>query len=263
MESHQKGDLTEAVVIAELKRRGIPVLLPFGDNQRYDLAVETPHGALQTLQVKTGWLTDGVVEFHTRSQHTNASGNVYKDYDGDVDGFIVYVHELESTHLVYIDEFDSQISLRVDAPDRPDPSIKWAEEYRFDERWPPAPDRVRSVGGRSPAVEPVCERLRRDRIPFVQPEGAEYHVLACDRDGNRHALRACSGSVANGRVRFPVISSSGIDAYCVYCSETDEIYLVPDDSFEDAISLRVEAPDQPDASINWAAEYAFDEQWPP
>jgi hypothetical protein len=137
MESQQKGDLTEAVVIAELKRRGIPVLLPFGDNQRYDLAVETPDGAVQKLQVKTGWVTDGVVEFHTRSQHTNASGHVYKDYDGDVDGFVVYVHELESAYLVYIDEFDRRISLRVEAPDQPDASINWADEYTFDEQWPP------------------------------------------------------------------------------------------------------------------------------
>ncbi|WP_394295066.1 group I intron-associated PD-(D/E)XK endonuclease [Halococcus thailandensis] len=31
MDSHRKGDLTEALVIAELKRREIPVSIPFGD----------------------------------------------------------------------------------------------------------------------------------------------------------------------------------------------------------------------------------------
>lgn len=34
MDSHEKGDLTEAIIIAELKRRSIPVSLPFGDNER-------------------------------------------------------------------------------------------------------------------------------------------------------------------------------------------------------------------------------------
>jgi len=46
MKSHERGDATEARVIAELKERGIPVAIPFSDNQRYDIVVETPAARL-------------------------------------------------------------------------------------------------------------------------------------------------------------------------------------------------------------------------
>lgn len=137
MESHEKGDLTEAAVITELKRRGIPVLVPFSDNQRYDLVIEAKNGRMQRMQVKTGWISEGVIQFHTKSQHTNSQGNVYKHYDGDIDGFLVYVHELDVLYLVYQNDFNKQISLRIEAPDQPDASINWASDYTFDERWPP------------------------------------------------------------------------------------------------------------------------------
>ena len=41
MKSHERGDATEAWVIAELKERGIPVAIPFSDNQRYDIIGNT------------------------------------------------------------------------------------------------------------------------------------------------------------------------------------------------------------------------------
>lgn len=136
MESHRKGDLTEAVVIAELKRRGIPVSTPFGDNERYDVVVETEDGKLLRVQVKTGWLQDGKVHFHGSSQHTNSSGNVYKPYDGDVDYFIVYCHSCGTMDLVPEDSFYTSMSLRVDEPKKTDSTINWAKDFEFDEQWP-------------------------------------------------------------------------------------------------------------------------------
>ncbi|PSP71103.1 hypothetical protein BRC80_06545 [Halobacteriales archaeon QH_9_66_26] len=138
METHRKGDLTEAVLIAELMKRSIPVSVPFGDNERYDIVTETPGGGLLKLQVKTGWMTDGTIEFHGTSQHTNATGNVYEEYSGDVDFFLVYCHELESMYLVRENEFQTRTSLRVEEPEQVKPSINWAEEYEFDATWPPA-----------------------------------------------------------------------------------------------------------------------------
>ena len=264
MDAHQKGELTEAAVLAELKRHGIPVLTPFGDNQRYDMVVETPAGELLTLQIKTGRLSNGVITFHTKSQHTNAEGNVYKYYDGEIDCFVVYVHELETLYLVYINEFDRRISLRVEDPDQPDPSINWADDYKFDARWPPSAHRIRSAShGRAPAVEPVGERLQERLVPFVQVDDKPYQFIACDDSGTQHRIRACSGSVVDGRIRFPTRDSDAIDVYCVHCSETEGIYLVTNDEFDQSISLRVDPPDQPDASINWADDYRFDERWPP
>lgn len=40
MLSKNKGELVEAVVLAELMKREIAVSLPFGDNQRYDMILD-------------------------------------------------------------------------------------------------------------------------------------------------------------------------------------------------------------------------------
>ena len=100
MQSHERGDATEARVIAELKERGIPVAIPFSDNQRYDVIVETPAAELLRVQIKTGRLVDGKIDFHGTSQHTNSTGNTYEKYDGDVDYFFVYTPALDSLHAV-------------------------------------------------------------------------------------------------------------------------------------------------------------------
>lgn len=137
MDPHRKGDLTEAIAIAELKRREVPVSKPFGDNERYDLIVEAPEREYLAVQVKTGWLRDGTVKFKGVSQHTNASGNVYKEYQGEVDYFLVYCYELETLYLVDEGEFATGMSLRVEDPKQVHDSINWAEDYEFDANWPP------------------------------------------------------------------------------------------------------------------------------
>jgi hypothetical protein len=52
------GETSEAVVLAEFIKAGFPVLLPFGDNQRYHMVVEV-YGRLLRVQCKTaspyGW----------------------------------------------------------------------------------------------------------------------------------------------------------------------------------------------------------------
>ncbi len=264
MDSHEKGDYTEAVVIAELKRRCIPVMLPFSDNQRYDLVVETPSGEMLRLQVKTGWFTDGVVQFHSRSQHTNSQGNIYKHYDGEVDGFLVYSHELDTLYLIAAASFDRSITLRVDEPHQEHESINWAGDYEFDDRWPPNwSDFDRRLPGRSPAIPQIGRVLEEHEIPFAHVTGEPYDFVAVDPEGRRHTICAQSGTVVNGRLRFDADGGSDIDAYGVFSPETDTLYLVPDDTFDRSISLRVEEPRQADASINWAEDYEFEARWPP
>lgn len=136
METQRKGVLTEAAALTALQRRGIPVSIPFGDTERYDLVAESERG-LHRLQVKTGRYDGEVVEFKGYSVHTNSTGNVHETYDGDVDQFLVYCHELDATYLVPEDAVHSNMRLRVSEPEQRQPSINWACEYEFDERWPP------------------------------------------------------------------------------------------------------------------------------
>jgi PD-(D/E)XK endonuclease len=51
------GDKSVAIVLAELVKREVPVSLPWGDNQRYDLVIDV--GRLFRLQVKTAYLKKG------------------------------------------------------------------------------------------------------------------------------------------------------------------------------------------------------------
>lgn len=262
MESQRKGEYTEAVVLTELKGRNIPVSIPFGDNERYDLVIETPGGRHLRAQVKTGWITDGVVQFKGQSQHTNANGNTYKPYTDGIDCFLIYTHEIEEMFLVWKEEVGQNMSIRISTPKQTHDSMNWAEEYQFDNQWPPKTPPVRAVsGGRSPAVMPVGNLLKHRGIPFVQTSGDVHHFLACDDTGTQHTLRACTGSVSNGRIRFPTLEPGAVDAYCVH--HAGETYLIADAAFDQSFSLRVDDPDQPDATINWANEYQFDDQWPP
>jgi hypothetical protein len=62
------GEISEAIVIAEFLKSGFPVLLPFGDNQRYDMVVEVD-GRFLRVQCKTARTLRGgaVLCFNTRS----------------------------------------------------------------------------------------------------------------------------------------------------------------------------------------------------
>ena len=56
----QTGDVTEARIIAVLIEAGYSVSIPFGDNDRYDLVLDTGN-KLRRVQCKTGWIEGDVV----------------------------------------------------------------------------------------------------------------------------------------------------------------------------------------------------------
>src|SRR5687767_5612506 len=93
MRPKQRGEQTEAIVLAELVKRGYPVLLPFGDNQRYDFVVER-EGRFERLQCKTGRLRRGAVEFScTSTYQTYGMEKVRTHYRGQIDAFVVWCYE--------------------------------------------------------------------------------------------------------------------------------------------------------------------------
>ena len=47
------GELSQAYIIARLIEIGYNVLVPYGDNLRYDLIIEDSEGKLQRVQCKT------------------------------------------------------------------------------------------------------------------------------------------------------------------------------------------------------------------
>lgn len=99
------------------------MLLPFGEQRRYDLAYEEK-GRLVKVQCKTGLLRNGAIEFRT---HSIVRGSI-RDYRADVDFFAVYSHSLGKVYLVPVNEvpFRSRASLRLTPPRNGQQSkIRW------------------------------------------------------------------------------------------------------------------------------------------
>jgi hypothetical protein len=97
------GQRTEAIILAELVRRGYRPLVPFGVNQRYDLVLDLG-GEFVRAQCKTGRLRDGFVEFSTRSTRVNTRRVFWRAYTGEVEIFLVYCRELDQIYAVPVEE---------------------------------------------------------------------------------------------------------------------------------------------------------------
>ncbi len=126
------GQRSEAIVIAELVRRGYRVLLPFGVNQRYDLVLDLD-GRFMRVQCKTGRLRQGAVTFRALSTRSNTKQTVRRSYTGEVELFVVYCPDNEQIYAVPVDEATiSQGSLRVSpTANGQSRGIRWAKDYEL------------------------------------------------------------------------------------------------------------------------------------
>jgi hypothetical protein len=128
----ERGQRSEAAVLHAFVRRGITVLQPFGDSERYYLVIEAS-GRFYRVQVKTGRLKDGRIQFATRSTGTHTRKVEKEGYEGEVDVFAAYSPEMERTYIVPLSEAPkTTMSLRVEAADKDSPNINWAEKFRLD-----------------------------------------------------------------------------------------------------------------------------------
>jgi hypothetical protein len=111
------GDCSTLAITLALRVQGNQVLVPFGENTRYDLGVDSG-SRLTRAQCKTGRLRNGVVLFATCStyaHHQNPRSGP-RDYQGEVDEFAVFCPELGTVYLVPIEDVDAKRmgSLRVE-----------------------------------------------------------------------------------------------------------------------------------------------------
>jgi hypothetical protein len=129
------GDRSQLAITLVLKHAGYGVLLPIGENTRYDLAIED-HGSLYLVQCKTGHLKNGAVMFRTASSyyHHPHPRTPAKHYRGQIDFFGVYCVETGAVYLVPIGalETDSYATLRVSAPRNNQlQKVRWARDYEI------------------------------------------------------------------------------------------------------------------------------------
>lgn len=57
------GDTSEFIVMVALARMGYRIVIPYGENHRYDIVIER-EGAFARVQVKTGRLRHGAIIFN-------------------------------------------------------------------------------------------------------------------------------------------------------------------------------------------------------
>ena len=95
---------------------GLDLLIPFGENTRYDLVVDLD-SRLVRVQCKTGRLRNGAVFFATCSaygHHRNPQAH-RRDYADEIDYFAIYCPETSGVYLIPIEDVPSKSSaaLRV------------------------------------------------------------------------------------------------------------------------------------------------------
>lgn len=126
------GLRTEAAILGELVRRGYRVLVPFGTNQRYDLVLDLG-GEFIRAQCKTGRLRDGRIVFNTHSVRTNSKRWFTRDYQGEIQIFLIYCPDTRRIYAVPVDEAPASHGLLRTDPTRngQEDGIRWARDYEL------------------------------------------------------------------------------------------------------------------------------------
>ena len=133
MSTVAQGNAAEAAVLHALTAAGLHALVPFGQGLPFDLAAVAPDGRLMRLQVKSGRVRAGCVEFNSSSTD---HGRGQLDYRGRADFIAVFVRSLDRIFMVPVDDCPSSRGyLRLDPPrNNQRRRIRLAEHYSF-EAW--------------------------------------------------------------------------------------------------------------------------------
>jgi hypothetical protein len=132
MRTIYRGNAAEAAVVAALAAVDIPVLLPFGQGLAFDLvAVTPPHGEFVRVQVKSGRIRKGCVEFNTCSTDHGGGPQAYM---GRADVIAVHLPAPNRVFMVPVDVCPtSKGNTRLDLPrNNQRRRVRFAEEYEFD-----------------------------------------------------------------------------------------------------------------------------------
>jgi hypothetical protein len=123
-----KGNLSEARILAAFVAAGYLVSVPFGSGHKYDFVVDDSTQLFRT-QCKTGRVKSGTLLFNAYSQSGN--GSVKMSYRGLADLFAVLNPENDKVYLIPVNEVGvTDVSLRL-APtlNKQTQGIRWAELY--------------------------------------------------------------------------------------------------------------------------------------
>jgi hypothetical protein len=130
------GERSEAIIMAKLLEVGYGVLMPFGDNRRYDLVIEDADEKFWRVQCKTGWMDEekSVIKFATASSYNHTMRNKgWKDYRGQCEYFAVYCAETKGVYLVPVDQVGVTLAMLrlVPTANKQVKGVRWAKDYEL------------------------------------------------------------------------------------------------------------------------------------
>lgn len=133
--SKAKGQLSEARALYEFQKRGIPVCIPWGDNERYDLIAEF-NGKFNRIQVKTcNEEAYGSIKCYCRSSTNHTTNKKLTTYENEVDYF-VFVNQVHDLIAIVPIEFigtKQMIQLRLVPPaNNQVKNIHYFSDFSFD-----------------------------------------------------------------------------------------------------------------------------------
>lgn len=128
-ETKRKGDLGEAMVLADALRRGYKVALPYGEDWRYDLIV-LRNGTLERVQCKYTTSDGSVVRVSCKSCNSYA---VERYTPEQVDWIAVYDTTTDTCYYVpsaMLVDGRGQASLRLTGTkNRQEKRVLWAKDF--------------------------------------------------------------------------------------------------------------------------------------
>ena len=128
-----KGNKAEAVILSEFVKRGFPTMLPFGDNEKYDIVVEI-NGEFKSIQIKYGRYRNGCVVAAV-THRIGVNRKKEESYVGKVDYIAIWCEELNTCYLLDLKTFSSKskTQLRVEHPKNNTSisTVVWAKDYEL------------------------------------------------------------------------------------------------------------------------------------
>ena len=100
----QKGDIAEAFVTYILKREGFNVLIPWGEDSRYDLVSEK-NGIFKRVQVKYVTSKNGALKVSLRSSNNY---NIIHYSQKDIDIIAAYCLELNKVYFIPLNKIKNR-----------------------------------------------------------------------------------------------------------------------------------------------------------
>lgn len=136
MHTKDKGNIGEAMIIAEFVKRDIQVAIPFGDNARYDLIAEF-NNKLNKIQIKycSEIKNSNTIICKCANSTNHTTNKHYTTYENDVDYICCYLQPWNISVILPIKDVGSRkmLSIRKEPPkNNQSKNVHYLNDYLFD-----------------------------------------------------------------------------------------------------------------------------------